>query len=684
MRSRLNYIIIFAIVLFAASTVSAEDSTSWDVLNAEYRGVAPEELLQKYLLEQLRPHFANRLKKVSEADTPEKFRNRQTALRKKLLEINGPFPEKTELNETVMRTVKRDGYRIENVIYESRPGHHITANLYIPDGLTGPAPGVLIPCGHSRNGKAAEAYQSISISLVQHGMVAMCYDPIGQGERHQLLDDLGKPSTQGTGEHTLVGVGAWLVGTGTANYRIWDGIRSLDYLASRPEVDSEKLGCTGNSGGGTMTSYLMAFDLRIKAAAPSCYLTTLERLFDTIGPQDAEQNFPGQVAFGIDHADYIALRAPLPTLMCVATQDFFDIDGAKTTFLESKRLYGMLGHAERMDLIEYNDKHGFSQPRRQAAMRFMRRWLLQKDDNPDELPMTLSSDAELQCTRTGEVLSDFTGGVSAFDLNRMRARELAENRQKFWKQPKPSAIKKVQTLTGFRATTEVPQAALVKTHEADTYGAGPVTIEKLLLQRTDELPLPAVLMKPKLASTGRLPATIILSGAGKAGELDPKGTAQQLLAEGRLILAVDLRGFGETAAGGRSSSSFGTDFKTGLLAIHLNRPLLGQRVEDIVATLNYLLTRSDVNPEQIELLGIGAAGPAALHAAAFDSRVKSVTMKKSIRSWMNVVDSPLGTNQLTNIVPFALESYDLPDLVRSMKPRNVKIVDPVDPTGRTY
>src|SRR5207244_5208804 len=92
-----------------------------------------------------------------------------------------------------------------------------------------------------------------------------------------------------TTEHTLIGTGALLVGWSAASLRIWDGIRSLDYLAARPEVDPKRLGCTGNSGGGTLTSYLLALDERIVAAAPSCYLTSLERLFATIGPQDAEQ-----------------------------------------------------------------------------------------------------------------------------------------------------------------------------------------------------------------------------------------------------------------------------------------------------------------------------------------------------------------------------------------------------------
>src|SRR5262249_12067156 len=157
------------------------------------------------------------------------------------------------------------------------------------------------------------------------------------------LDEKGKPGIpSSTNEHTLTGIGAMLVGGSTATYRIWDGMRAIDYLCSRPDVDAKKIGCAGCSGGGTLTSYLMHLDGRIAVRAPSCYLTSLERLFATIGPQDAEQNITGQVALGLEHADYITLRAPKPTLLCTATRDFFDIQGTWTSFREAKRIYTMM------------------------------------------------------------------------------------------------------------------------------------------------------------------------------------------------------------------------------------------------------------------------------------------------------------------------------------------------------
>src|SRR5207249_10395498 len=188
-----------------------------------------------------------------------------------------------------------------------------------------------------------------------------------------------------------------------------DGIRSLDYLASRPDVDAKRLGCTGCSGGGTLTSYLMALDDRIVAAAPSCYITSLERLFATIGPQDAEQNITGQVAFGMEHADYLTMRAPRPTLVCVATRDYFDIDGAWTSFREAKKLYGLLGHGERVDIFESDSGHGFPRSQREGVLPWMRRWLQNKDDAPVETEASILPDADLRCTRTGQVLEACKG-----------------------------------------------------------------------------------------------------------------------------------------------------------------------------------------------------------------------------------------------------------------------------------
>ena len=333
----------------------------------------PGNRLYAYLEAQAREHFEARRKAVASLRTPGDVASRREDLRAKFRMALGEMPaEKAPLNGRTLGRQARDGYAVERVVYESRPGHHVTANFYIPDG-PGPFPGVLVPCGHSLNGKAAETYQRHLSSWRGTAWRRSATIRSARGSESQLLDERGRPAIQGpTTEHTMAGIGAWLVGRSIAGHMVWDGLRSLDYLAGRPEVDAMRLGCTGNSGGGTLTAYLMALDDRIAAAAPSCYITSLERLFATIGPQDAEQNIVGQVALGIEHADYVTMRVPRPTLLCVGTRDFFDIDGSWATFREAKKLYGIAGHGERVDLFESDEPHGFTRPRREAAMRWLR------------------------------------------------------------------------------------------------------------------------------------------------------------------------------------------------------------------------------------------------------------------------------------------------------------------------
>ncbi len=640
-----------------------------DELRVLRDGVGPAEpskMLYSFLVAEAGKHFDRRRAAVAELKTPEDVERRQRELRAKFIESLGGFPKRTPLNPRVAGTLRGDGFRAEKVIYESRPNHHVTAALYLPDGKP-PFPGVLVPCGHSANGKAAEAYQRACILLAKNGLAALCYDPIGQGERSQLLNADGKPLIAGsTTEHSLVGVGALLVGRQTASYRIWDGIRSLDYLASRPDIDATRLGCTGNSGGGTLTAYLMALDDRIVAAAPSCYITSLERLFATIGPQDAEQNITGQVAFGMEHADYVTMRAPRPTLICVGTQDFFDITGAWTTFREAKLTYGLLGHGERVDLFEYNDKHGFSRPRREAAMRWMRRWLLGKDDAPVETDFPIFTDEELQCTKSGQVLADLKG-KSVFEFNAERSQELSRERAKHAAPRNRDELR--QTVRRLLAVpSEIPAA---QCRELDTVKRDGYTITKLIFGTERGIVVPALAFSAHESSSPRGSTVVYLHGDGKSADAAPGGSIEKLGRSGFPVLALDLRGMGETAPGKPSSTGrnyFGVDNKELFLSLHVARPLLGQRVLDVLAILKSQPTPA---PHGYQIIGVGSAGPIALHVAALDERIKRVELQHSIVSWSAVVESPISVNQLANVIPAALASYDLPDLSGLIAPREL-------------
>jgi dienelactone hydrolase len=632
-----------------------------------------DEMLHRYLLDQAHQHFNTRRKAIAAIKTTDDIARRQKELRSFFLTSLGDLPARTPLNPRIVGTLKRDGYRVEKVTFESRPDHHVTASLYIPAG-TPPYPGVLLPCGHSDNGKAYEGYQRACILLAKNGMAVLCYDPIGQGERFQMLDAKGKPVVRGTTEHTMAGIGALLVGRQLASYHIWDGLRALDYLASRPEVDPARLGCTGNSGGGTLTAYLMALDDRIAVAAPSCYITSLERLFATIGPQDAEQNITGQIAAGMEHADFITLRAPKPTLITAGTRDFFDIDGSWDTFREVKLIYGRLGYGERVDLFESDEEHGFTRPRRIATARWLSRWLLKKDDATDEPDFPVATDIELQCTRTGQVLSDFKD-VSVFDLSLRRERELQPAREATRMRSSKEAFRsEVKNRLGLAHTQVKP--AIVR--------AGKDGPERLLeFELEPGIVLPALEFHQGDRSSAGL--TVVKVGADWDKERSSSHVEARDVASRSRVVLVDPRGMGKTspqAESGRNASPFGRDWRDAYIALAIGRPLLGQRAADLLNMLEGLAAEPREH-RGFHLVGIGAAGPVVLHAALLDEHglIKQVTLERSLISWADVVERGISRDQMGNVVPGVLQSYDLPDLAARLAPIRLTILAPVDAIG---
>lgn len=664
------------LLLALCGTVIAADDLK--VLKPDPGDTPPNKLLHSFLLKECQKEFDARKAEVEKLKTPEEIGARQERLRKQFVAALGGFPQKTPLNAKTVGTLKRDGYRIEKVIYESRPEHHVTANLYIPDG-DGPFPAVLMPLGHSSNGKAADYMQRGAILLVKNGFVALVYDPIGQGERNQLLTKLGEPALKGsTTEHTMCGIGALLTGRCTANFRIWDGIRSIDYLVSRPEVDAKRIGCTGCSGGGTLTSYLMALDDRIAAAAPSCYLTSLERLFATIGPQDAEQNVPGQVAIGLDHADYIFLRAPKPTILLASTRDFFDIQGTWDTFREAKRVYTKLGFPERLSILEFDGSHGYPAAHREGMARFFSRWLKGEDKTIVETQFPIEKDRDLWCTRTGQVLEDLKGR-SVFDLNAELAAELAKQRAaKAWE--KKELRKEVARVIGLPG--EIPALGRWPREQSVTLGNG-LDCSKFSFHSPLGVEIPAAFFGPG-RSTPTQPGSVgVMIVVHEGGKEAAQQQAIKLAAKGRHVVAVDLRGYGETSPGtvkqGRPST-FGVEYKEAFIGMHLGRPLLGQRAADLLSVLN--LFSRETEATGFELMGVGSAAPVVLHAAALDDRIKSITIESGLTSWDNVVRTPISANQLGNTVPGALAVYDLPDLAAAIAPRPLTIRKPLDATGQ--
>ncbi len=656
---------------FLAAPCGADDLT---VLATRQVQRPPHEILTAHYIDQVRAAMTERRNVVENLKTDEQIREYQQRMRTFFIEQLGGFPEKTPLNARIVGHLAGNGFRVEKVIYESRPGFPVTAALFLPETAP-PYPAVLVPCGHDIKGKASEAYQRASILLAKNGIAALCYDPVGQGERSQFLPVEGVPRRPGTLEHTLMGVGCILLGTNTATWRIWDGLRSIDYLASRPDIDPQRIGCSGNSGGGTLTSYIMALDDRVLCAAPSCYLTSYERLLSTIRAQDAEQHVFAQLSFGMDHADYILMRAPKPTLICAATHDFFDIVGTWDTFRQAKRIYTRMGFAERVDLAEGDHGHGFHPPLRVAMVRWMRRWLLGIDDAIVEPDFEVFTDEQLQCTPRGQVLLE-EGVRSVFDFNADLETQLAEQRRRFWKETsREKATEAVRRIAGLRPFAQLPAPGI---EIVDTRARRNSRMLKLILTAPDGIPLPCLLFEPRHL-TGEV--YLYVHGDGKHADAFIDGPLEKLAGEGHLVLAPDLRGIGETEARTENYKAHGVplgpDWQDFFHAYLLGKSYVGMRAEDIYTCVRFLDTRREGRP--LHLVAIGEAVPPALHAAALEPDLfASIRLEEGINSWAEVVRAPLATNQLINAVHGALRTYDLPDLLTLIPVERVSVVRPVD------
>lgn len=643
--------------------------------------VAASEIVHHRLLEKSQALLTKRREAYEKRTNLDAIRQHQQQLKGYFTEAIGGFPERTPLNARQTGTVQREGYRVEKIIYESRPQHYVSGTLFLPEDkqFVAPYPAVLVVCGHSANGKAYEGYQSSCALLALNGMAAFIIDPICQGERKQLLDGndaaVIKSSTTG---HTEIGIGAILVGWNTAQYEIWDGMRGIDYLQSRPDIDGNKIGCFGNSGGGTQTSYLMALDERIVAASPSCYITSFEKLLTTIGPQDAEQNIFGQLAAGMNHADYVTMRAPRPTLICAATQDFFEISGSWDAFREAKRVYMRFGFGERVDLAENDDTHGFNKPLREAAARWMLRWLADRDVAVTEPEIKRLSDQEMWSTPDGQVML-LPNARSAFDLNLEEAQRLAALRKEKWsRETAAQSRERVRDTLNLSALSKI-QPATLKKAGSDSGDAGQQT--KVVLTTHIGVPLAGVWFKPKKPAAE---TTLYLhtDGADKAFTND--ADLRALVESGQAVLAIDLSGIGTTKPNARRwySDSFGPNAGNAVLAYLNGSSMVAQRTEEILAAAKMLINEQANAEATVSLVATDELCVPALHAAVLAPElIERVKLVRPLVSWTEVIRGKVTRNQVVNVVHGVLREYDLPELVTFLGDR-ATVIDPVNGQGK--
>ncbi len=367
-----------------------------------------------------------------------KFEIRREALRKTFIDAIGGLPsERTPLNAVVTKSVDFEQVQIRNVIFESRPQMYVTANLYVPHHLTGPAPAVLMACGHANEGKASVAYQRVAMDLASNGIIVFLVDPIGQGERLQYdkWDENGNYLVGRTSrEHTYLGQQCVLTGSSLAQYMIWDLMRAIDYLETLDIVDHTRIGMTGNSGGGTQTAYMMLCEKRLVAAMPCCFTTSRLDYMKTGQVQDLEQIIFNVISNGINFDDLITALAPKPIRIGAARYDFFCPEGAEKTYEQAKKIYSLyLAQSETtadniddlVSIVFADATHGYSTQLRQGAVNFFRRTLLGleesfiADPNRPVLPEEM-----LWATKTGNIIKEFSEIKTPWHFNMERLTQI--------------------------------------------------------------------------------------------------------------------------------------------------------------------------------------------------------------------------------------------------------------------
>jgi cephalosporin-C deacetylase-like acetyl esterase len=308
---------------------------------------------------------------LTDIQTLDDWKKQRTELRRQLLEMLGldPLPARTPLKVQTTGRLERDAYRIEKIVFQSLPGLYVTGNFYAPKDTTKRSPTILYLCGHSPNPMGAKVeYQDRAIWFASHGYPCLVLDTLEFGEVAGIHH----------GTHNL-NMWNWLsLGYTPAGVEVWNAIRALDYLETRPEVDKTRIGLTGISGGGAMTWYTAAVDERVAAAVPVCSTFTF-------GSQADHWLAAGQCDCIYYHNTYLwdfpivgALIAPRPLLMISGQKDtIFPPDGYHAVFERAKRVYDLYASGDSDRIREVDDNVAHSDPPLflREARQWMQRWL---------------------------------------------------------------------------------------------------------------------------------------------------------------------------------------------------------------------------------------------------------------------------------------------------------------------
>lgn len=593
------------------------------------------------------------------------------------------LPERTPLDARTLRSYEMGDYVLENVIFYSRPGFPVTANLYRPKASAdGKRAAVLCPIGHYLTaGKAVEENQVLCIKLAKLGFVVLTYDAIGHGER-MVSGNI----------HHEAGYALLPLGQTVAGWMVWDSMRALDYLLSLPEVDPERIGITGNSGGGLNTLFTSALDLRIRAAAVAGYVFQFNDWIKYGGPHCTCTYLPSLYR-AMEWFEIAGLIAPRPVLMLQGERDdIFPISGARRAGRNTQALYAMLGHGglARFDGIP-TEPHAYSLPFRER----MYGWMLchlrgEGNGEPvaegDVQPLA-EDDPRLICDPERKIVSQAPSVVAL--ARRLAAQAVAALPPEGSATVRESARQLVNRL----AAPPDPEAHNLLPESLEITKLAGGLLEKVYFMSEVGQYIPGLLWLPATQAT-RHKAAIIVDDRGKRAVVE-SGLVEPLLGKGFAVLAVDLRGRGETL--GKIGTGRDNNYHLVAHSIMWGRPLAGRRAFDLKRAVDFVASRPDLSLEDLALVGFGDDALPALLAAADDSRIKRVVCAGYLNSFVSQItaakvsssreelrrvwnSSAMDSGRLDNgafkvdlgsVIPLVLLSADIPDIASLVAPRKL-------------
>ncbi len=600
----------------------------------------------------------------------------------------GPLPPRTPLNPRVAGRLERDRYVVEKVLFESRPRFLVSGNLYLPKGPTARRPAVLGLCGHSELGKAGDAYQSFAQGLARLGYVVLIIDPWGQGERMERVPE-GQPGLpralfSPTGAHLHAGNQQTLVGETFATWRLWDAIRGLDYLLSRPEVDPKHVGVTGNSGGGTITTWVCAVEDRITMGAPSCFVTTFLRNAENELPADTEQYPPGALAAGLNLSDFLVPMAPRPLLVMGQKLDFFDPRGTDEEVRRLRRVYALLGAPDNVRLFIGPQKHGFFAENRTAMYGFFGRFTgIAAESEP---AIALEKPEDLRCTKTGLVTD--SGSVTVADFTRARSLRLGKARRRLGASDLKQAVARA---LGLRVENGAP--APEHRNLRPLHGRGHAAHEHtavLMVQTEPGIHAVVYRLDKETDALYALPpsvpprALLYVAHHSSDAELRSEPLLRELVAaEAKATCyACDVRGIGESQPDTCGSNTFlepyGSDYFYAGHARMLGESVPGRRTHDLLRVIAWL---GRAGHKEVHLAALGWGAVPAAFAALLSDAVVAVTLKNAPASYSAIAESRAYDWPLSAFVPGVLASFDLPDVYAALAAKSLRQIAPAGPVA---